>query len=329
MTDGSRVMGVGAALLDLLAFVPEHLLARVPGAKGGMELVDASTMTGLLGLLDAPPTCVPGGSAANTVVGLARLGVPARLLCKIGADANGARYRAELEAARVDTTSLKVSACEPTGQCLSLVTPDSQRTMRTCLGASQTLAPAEITAADFVGCTHAHVEGYLLFNRELMVHVLRTAKAAGCTVSLDLASPEVIQASRALLPGLIHDYVDMVFANEDEAATFAGVAQPVDALDRLSALCGLVAVKLGARGALVRRGTETVAVPAKVVQAVDTTGAGDLWAAGFLQGVFAGASLAEAGRRASAVAAAVVQQLGAVMPEETWRRLEQETMPVR
>ena len=229
-----------------------------------------------------------------------------------------------MAATGVETQAFKTHPTEASGTCLCLVTPDSQRTMRTYLGAAATLDPAEIGAADFAGCTHAHIEGYLLFNESLMRHVLKTAKAAGCTVSLDLASPEVVGAARAILPDLIREHVNMVFANEDEAAAFAGTRDEGEALRCLARLCRLAVVKVGVRGSLIRRGEETVTVPARRVKAVDTTGAGDLWAAGFLYGVLTGRSLADAGRFGSVVAAAVVQQTGAVIPEGKWCKVRAE-----
>jgi sugar/nucleoside kinase (ribokinase family) len=319
-----RLLGVGSALVDHLALVPESFLASVPGRKGGTELVDAVTMEQMLSRLPAPPTRVPGGSAANTVVGAARLGLGSGFLTKTGVDEAGRFYRRSIAEAGVRTAEFKTDPDQPTGRCLCLVTPDSQRTMRTHLGAAETLAPGDISPADFRGYDHVHVEGYMLFSRELMFHVLRAAAEAGCTVSLDLAAPEIVDGCRALLPDLLREYVDMVFANEDEAAAFSGSAEPQAGLVALASCCELVAVKLGARGALIRHGSETVAVPALRVQAVDTTGAGDLWAAGFLAGLLSGRDLAASGRLGARVAAAVVQVVGAVLPEATWNAIRAE-----
>ena len=317
----TRIIGIGSALLDVLARVPEEFVAGLPGGKGGMVLVDAAEMGGLLARLPADATLVPGGSAANTVLGLGRLGVPGRMLAKVGRDANGELYRRNALAAGIDGVAFKENPAVPTGTCVSLVTPDSERTMRTNLGAAATMAPAEVTVADFAGCTHAHIEGYMLFNRELMAHILKTAKAAGCTVSLDLASYEVVQASADILPDLLSERVDMVFANEDEAAAFVGGKDEEAALSRLAELCDVAVVKLGRRGALLRRGAEKARVAAHLVDAVDTTGAGDLWAAGFLHGLFSGRSLAECGDFGAAVSAEVVQVMGASIPSDRWQAL--------
>jgi len=319
-----RVIAVGSALLDMLAFVSDRFVQSVPGAKGGMELVDYPTMAELLGRMRQRPTLAPGGSAANTATALAQLGLPSRLLTKVGDDNNGAFYRQAVESARVETSSFKVHPTEPTGSCLSLVTPDTQRTLRTLLGAAGTLSPADITAEDFAGCTHAHIEGYLLFSVELMLHLLKTAKAANCTISIDLASPEVVKAHLAVLPGILRDYADIVFANREEACAFAQTTDEGEALSRLGGFCPVAAVKLGAQGSLLRRGNDVVRVTAKRAQAIDTTGAGDYWAAGFLYGSLNGKSLPDAGRLGSILAAAVVEQVGAGIPDAKWPGVRRE-----
>jgi len=314
----ARVLGFGSALLDQLAHVSERFVQALPGAKGGMVLVDAGERQRLLDSLDHAPEIAPGGSAANTVVGLARLGVTTRLLAKTGNDAAGDEYGRHLSDAGVEVSALKRSQGVPTGSCLSLITPDGERTMRTCLGAAATLGSEEVTPADFQGCTHLIMEGYMLHNRALVQEVLHQARAVGCCTAIDLASPEVVAASRDLLPALLEQYADMVFANAQEAAAFAGTPDPQKALDVLASHCRLAVVKVGADGALLRQGSESVHVPAERVLVRDTTGAGDLWAAGFLYGRVQGCRLATAGRMGAAVAAAVVQVVGAVLPESTW-----------
>ncbi|MCK5803774.1 MAG: adenosine kinase [Lentisphaeria bacterium] len=314
----AEIIGVGSSLVDILASVPEEFLDTVTGGKGGMELVDRDGMRALLARLPENRARVPGGSAANTIVGLAALGNKARLLAKVGADEAGGFYVDNAADLGVSRTAFKVSEGEATGTCISLVTPDSERTMRTFLGAAATLSPEEVTVADFAGCAHAHLEGYLLFNRDLALHVLRIAREADCSVSLDLASPEVVGAAADILPQLLSDYVDMVFANEEEAAVFAGTRDERACLDALSAVCSVAVVKLGARGALIRGGDDDLHVPAKRVEAIDATGAGDSWAAGFLYGLFHDRSLYEAGLLGADVAARVVVRMGAALPTEEW-----------
>jgi sugar/nucleoside kinase (ribokinase family) len=319
----TRVLGVGSPIVDLLARVSdEWLRAAIPGEKGGMELIDAHTMAGIVAQLDGELVKAPGGSAGNTAFALARLGINTAFLGKIGDDANGKYYREVFEQLGGSGGCFKVSKEAATARCLSLVTPDSERTMRTDLGAAALFLPQEVTQSDFQSCSHVHVEGYLLFNPDLILAVLTAAKEAGCTISLDLASFEVVHASATSLPHLLRDYVDMVFANEAEAEAFCGSAVPEDGLRALAQLCPVVAVKLGKDGALLSRHGEEVrvaAVPAAKV--VDTTGAGDYWAAGFLYGCLQGYDLHTCGELGSLLGAEAVQQMGAFIPDPRWPRI--------
>jgi sugar/nucleoside kinase (ribokinase family) len=194
--------------------------------------------------------------------------------------------------------------------------------MRTDLGAAALMAPEDVSNADFQGCRHLHVEGYLLFNRDLIIEVLSCAKQSGCTISLDLGSFEVVGAAMDVLPGLLEQYVDMVFSNEDEGRAFCGDGDPEASLEALSGYCDIAAVKIGARGSLLRRGDETCrAEPVRAERVLDTTGAGDFWAAGFLYGMLTGRSLAESGRFGSVMGAEVVGYIGAELSEESWKRV--------
>ncbi|NOY79727.1 MAG: adenosine kinase [Kiritimatiellaeota bacterium] len=317
------LIGIGSGLLDLLAYVPESFLDRVPGRKGGMELVDHPELRRILEALPRPPERRPGGSAANTVVAAARLGLHAGFVTMIGSDPEGDAYRDGMAAAGVDTRSFKrTGEATPTGCCLSLITPDSQRTMRTFLGASAELRPVHIGEEDFAGYDLAHLEGYLLFNPDLMMHVLDRARRAGCRISLDLSAPEVVAGARELLPDLLDEFVDVVFANEDEGAEFCGSKHEDEALNALARHCEIAALKLGARGALIRRGpNETVEARALPVEAVDSTGAGDYWAAGFLYGLLSGWDLGRAAALGARLGAEVVQVTGAHLPDQTWDAL--------
>ncbi len=316
------LVGVGSPIIDVLARVPESFLSVVGGDKGGMVLVDADAITRWMALLPEPFTESPGGSAGNTVFAAARLGLRTTFVGKIGNDRGGRFYRERFRALGGDPSRFKVGNL-PNGRCLALITPDSERTLRTCLGAAATLAPAEISPADFAGCAHAHVEGYLLFNPELMRAVLRAAKAAGCTISVDLASFEVVRAARASLPQLLREWVDLVFANEEEAAAFhGGPAAPQVLAGNLAGHCPLAAVKAGAKGAWLASGGEVLHVPAQPgVRAIDTTGAGDFWAAGFLAGWLRGRPLATCGAWGAQLGAAIVQVIGTELPEPEWERL--------
>lgn len=325
MSKQARVLGVGSPIVDLLAQVPEDFLSLLHGAKGGMELVGPQTMEEILTQLPGTILRAPGGSAGNTLFALARMGQPASFLGKLGEDADGVYYQEAFAALGGDTGRFKTTAEVHTARCLSLITPDSERTMRTDLGAAAKLSPDEIAVTDFEGVELVHAEGYLLFNPSLAEAVLSCAKAAGCTVSLDMGSFEVVRAAESELHLLLSRYVDYVFANEEEAAAFCGETDPRVGLDALAALCSIAVVKMGAEGAWIRRGGETVQVSAiPVGSVVDTTGAGDLWAAGFLGGLLRGHSLERAGQWGAMLGAAVVQEIGAKLPEPVWQGILEE-----
>ncbi|HOQ89060.1 MAG TPA: adenosine kinase [Candidatus Hydrogenedentes bacterium] len=322
----SAVIGIGSPIVDLLARVDDKFIEAAGGGKGGMMLVEASAMADLCNRLPEEPERAPGGSAANTIRAMAGLGRDTWFLGTVGDDETGRFYRDRLEYEGVHADRIRVISARPTGRCLSLITPDSQRTMRTCLGAAQALCPEMITADDFTGCALAHIEGYLLYDRQTAVKAIESAREAGCAVSLDLGSFEVVEAAGDILPDLLRDDIDIVFANEDEAKAFIGRDDPEAALEALLKLTPTAAVKLGPRGALMGRGDERVFVPAESVDAVDTTGAGDCWAAGFLHGWLDGRSLRWCGQAGALLGAETVTRIGAVPPMDALadirRRLE-------
>ncbi len=320
-----KIIGVGSPIVDTLARVEDAFLEGIEGAKGGMELVDTESMGALLAKVEGELVEAAGGSAGNSIFTLARLGVPATFLGKIGNDAGAEFYKRRFADLGGDTSRFKDGGV-PNGRCLSLVTPDSERTMRTDLGAAMTLTPDEVSVEDFRDCQHAHIEGYLLFNRDLMQKVLDSAKEAGCTISVDLASFEVVNATKDVLPGILRDYVDVVFANEEEANAFSGKGTDYEAMVReLAELCDTAVVKVGKEGSYIARGETVVRVdPVRVDNVVDTTGAGDLWAAGFLYGWLQGRDLSDCGRFGSRLGAEVVQVMGATLPEERWAAVEKE-----
>jgi sugar/nucleoside kinase (ribokinase family) len=322
------LIGVGSPIMDVVASVPEAFLAHVPGEKGGMVLVDSAEMARLVALLPAPPASSTGGSAANATFNAARLGLRATFLGKLGNDELARTYRGRFAAAGVNVGHFK-SGAVPNARCLALVTPDAQRTMRTDLGAAMTLSPAEISPADFAGCRHAHIEGYLVFNQALADAVLHAARTAGCTVSLDLSSFEVVAASRAWLFQQFGHGLDIVFANEDEIrALFEDqTSSYADLARRLAGHGVLAAVKVGKDGAWLARGSELYRVePVVVPDVVDTNGAGDSWAAGFLTGYLLGWPLPQCGALASLVGAETVRHMGPIIPDAAWRELHPRAM---
>ena len=316
-----ELIGVGSPIMDLLARVPDAFLQKnVAGEKGGMVLVDHDEMQRIVGLLATSPAHATGGSAANATFNATRLGLRATFLGKLGHDDVAQVYRRTFAAAGVDGHRFKSGAL-PNARCLALVTPDAQRTMRTCLGAAMTLAPGEISVADFQDCRHAHIEGYLVFNQALADAVLGAARAAGCTTSLDLSSFEVVNASRDWLFQQFHRGIDVVFANEDEIrALFQDPTSPYEVLaKRLAGLGVLAAVKVGKDGAWIAQADQLHRVaPVRVARVVDTNGAGDAWASGFLFGHLRGWPLPACGALGSLMGAETVNHLGPIIPPSHW-----------
>jgi sugar/nucleoside kinase (ribokinase family) len=211
----------------------------------------------------------------------------------------------------------------PTGRVLSMVTPDAQRSMFTFLGASAEARPEEMTLGCFEDAAIVHIEGYLLFNRELLAAVVQAARQAGALVSLDLASFNVVNEAKDILPDLIAQYVDILIANEDEAEAYAGTRNEAEALRALSAHVELAVLKIGARGSLVAHEGQVTAFAAKGDgRAVDTTGAGDLWASGFLYGLVNRRPLAQCGELASMCGYEVCQVMGASIPDQRWTAIQ-------
>ena len=211
----------------------------------------------------------------------------------------------------------------PTGRVLSVITPDAQRTMFTYLGASAETRPEEITAGSFADAAVVHVEGYLLFSPDLIKAALDAAQEAGAIISLDLASFTVVEQSLELLEKLVADYVDILIANEDEARAFTGQSNEKLALHALSEKANIAVLKIGPRGSYIACKGETVQIPSMGDgTALDTTGAGDLWAAGFLFGLVNGYPPEKCGRLGSACGYEVCQVIGAHIPYEGWERIK-------
>ena len=329
MTSQIQIIGIGSPLIDSLMHVSESFLLEVPGEKGGMELVAIEHIDELVRKSENDIIHASGGSAANTIIGLSKLGMNCTFLGKLGNDDHANFYVQQFSGAQVCTQRFKYCGMSATGRCLSMITPDSQRTCRTYLGAAMNLKPHEITVDDFANCNHAHLEGYKLFNQDLAKRILECAKDAGCSISLDLASFEVVRGNHDILDHLLDEYIDIVFANEDEAKAYCGSDDPIVGLHELAEHCEVAAVKLGPDGAYIKRQEDVVKVDTPVVNAVDTTGAGDLWAAGFLYGYFNGFDLKSCGIAGAILGSTVVQETGAMIPEKHWSGLQERIANLR
>ena len=314
------VAGIGSALVDICLLESEDFLIASGAEKGGMKLVGNGFIPEVLQKTQKKPAIVPGGSACNTILGLGKLGASSRFIGKRGTDEWGELFENAVRNHQVEPVLF--TSGTPTGHVLSIITPDAQRSMLTYLGASAETLPAEITPELFSGVALVHLEGYLLFNKELMMAALDAARASGAKISLDLASFTVVEASLPYLRPIIEEYVDIVIANEDEARAYTGYADEEKAIAILAGQADVAVVKIGKRGSLVACGGEVVRIEAIVDgSAVDTTGAGDLWASGFLYGLMRGFPIDKCGRLGSACGYEVCKTIGAVIPESGWQRI--------
>ncbi len=323
-----ELAGVGNPIVDLVAAVPDAFLRNVRGEKGGMVLVDDEEMAQIVSLLDATPPLSTGGSAANATFNAARLGLRTTFIGKVGNDGLARAFVDRFRDVGVDVSRFKHGAVA-NARCLALVTPDAQRTMRTSLGAAMTLRPAEISAQDFRGVRHAHIEGYLVFNHALCEAVLTAAREAGCTISLDLSSFEVVNGSRDWMFKQFGHGIDVVFANEDEIrALYPGRGSDYEALAReLASRDVIAAVKMGRDGAWIAEGDQIHRIQAIALDdVVDTNGAGDAWAAGFLYGYLRGRTLAESGALASIMGAETVRHMGPLIPDRAWPAVKERVL---
>jgi sugar/nucleoside kinase (ribokinase family) len=314
------VVGVGSALVDILARETDTFVEASGAIKGGMTYVEQSHIDATVAKASHPPRIVPGGSACNTVVGIGQLGGTARFVGKCGNDDMGQLFSDSLKLRQVDPHLLPSDA--PTGRVLSIITPDAQRSMLTYLGAASEIQPEEIDLSCFEGAALVHIEGYLLFNRKLMIRVLQAARESGARISLDLASFNVVEEASDILPELIQRYVDILIANEDEIQAFTGMDDERRALDALAAHVDIGVLKLGARGSVIALNGSHIAIePVGDGQVVDTTGAGDLWASGFLYGLVRQLPIAQCGILGSHCGYAVCKDMGATLAESEWAKI--------
>ena len=315
------IVGIGSALVDVLVQLKnDQLLEQFGLPKGSMTLVNADLSRQILqagaSLESGKET---GGSAANTVRGIACLGGTTGFIGKIYDDSMGQFFKKTFEDLHIQPHLFHGSI--PSGVAATLISPDSERTFGTYLGAASELSVADLSDDLFAPYDYLHIEGYLVFNHDLIEGVLKLARKNGLIISLDMASFNVVEANLDLLKRLVAEYVDIVFANEEEARSFTGGKQPEEALAEMARQCRIAVVKIGREGSLVQAGDQLVRVSAVPVNAVDTTGAGDVYASGFLYGLANGFSLANCGKLGGMLAAEVIQVLGAKIPDESWPQI--------
>jgi len=320
----NKILGIGNALVDIIVQLEnEDLFSRFGLKKGGMEMIEQETKRNIHNSIkNYQKTIATGGSTANTIHGIARLGNPTGYIGKISDDEFGRFFSDDMVKSHVEP-HLIYSKTVDTGIATTLMTHDGERTFATYLGAAATMCPDEIDSDLFSNYNMVHVEGYLIFNHDLILRVCQLAKEHNLTISMDMASFNVVELNLNFMQDLLKNYVDIIFANEEEAKAFTG-KEEYEALDILSTYCPIAIVKLGAQGSIVKKAETVVTIPAIKASCIDTNGAGDIYASGFLYGLMNGFALDKCGYIASRLASELVETVGAKLSDTQWEKVKAE-----
>jgi len=318
------ILGMGNALTDILAVLPDDsFLRQFHLPKGSMQHVDMETGDKIWQTLRPMGVqYVAGGSAANTITGTAIFGMKSGFIGKVGDDELGHLFKSDQEQYGIRSTLLK--GVNSSGRAMVFITaPNAERTFAVYLGAALELGPDDLKPEYFDGYDYFHIEGYLVQNQNLIRKAMEMAKAAGCIISLDMASYNVVESNEAFLHDIVERYVDIVFANETEAKSFTRL-EPREALDEIARHCSIAVVKVGKDGSMVKQGDEYHYIEAWPAATIDATGAGDTYAAGFLYAHSLGMPLKECGEIGSIIAAKVVEVIGTKIDIPRWKAAKRE-----
>ena len=314
------ILGIGNALTDILAVLPDDSLLRefhLP--MGSMQHVDMETGDKIwTALKPLGVKYVAGGSAANTITCTSIFGMPSGFIGKIGDDELGLLFKSDQEQHGVKSLLLK--SPHSSGRSMVFVSGgNAERTFAVYLGAALDLVPEDLKPEFFEGYDYFHIEGYLVQNQALIRRAVQLAHEAGCIISIDMASYNVVESNLAFLHDIVDKYVDIVFANETESRAFTKLSDPREALREISKHCKIAIVKVGKDGSWVRSGDEEYFIGVWPAEAVDATGAGDTYAAGFLYAHALGMPLEVCGEVGSIIAAKVVEVVGTKIDIHRWR----------
>ena len=317
-----KIIGMGNALVDVLATLQDDsLLDEMSLPKGSMQLIDEDKFLKIRSKLSLMKTHkATGGSAGNTILALANLGAHPGFIGKVGKDEFGKYFKKNGEKHGIDLKLL--TSDHPTGVASTFISSDGERTFGTFLGAAATMKAENLTLDMFKGYAYLYIEGYLVQDHELIKRAMQLAKEAGLQICLDMASYNIVAEDLEFFTALVNKYVDVVFANEEEARAYTG-KDPWEAINEISGMCSIVVVKLGAQGSCIKKGTECIKLeipPVKKV--VDTTGAGDYYAAGFLYGLTCGYSLDKCSIIGSILASSVIQVVGTTLSKKKWDEIK-------
>jgi len=317
----NKVLGLGNALVDLLMIVDDEFVESLSFKKGSMNHIDLGTARKILKKAESiKKNRVTGGSVANAIGGLAKLGIETGYIGKIGEDEFGKFFFDEIRNNGITPHLFKGE--QGTGTAICMIGKDTERTFATYLGAAIELTAADLNPVLFKNNTHFFLEGYMVQNHELVTKSLELAREEGLVTAIDLASFNIVEENLEFLKGVISEYVDIVFANEDEARVFTGEVSPDNAVSVLSGFCSIAVVKTGSKGSLIidEDGSKHIIPPFTVVP-VDTTGAGDFYASGFFYGLSRELPVELCGKIGSLLASRVVEVIGANIPDSKWEQI--------
>jgi len=316
-----KVLGIGNALVDLLVKIDnDEILDKLDLPKGSMTLIESDGLNTIKNeVRNFATKKVTGGSVGNTINGLAALGISTGYIGKVGKGNSGHFFEKEMRQNGVDTILLKSET--PTGRAFALVSIDGERTFGTYLGAAIEMTAADLKPEYYEDADIFYAEGYLVQNHELIEQAMKMAKDAGLLVAIDMASYNVIEANKAFMKHLLDEYVDIVFANEEEALAFCEIDDAYEAVDRLAESTSIAVVKIGANGSLVKSGDQLYRAGIYGNNAVDKTGAGDSYAAGFFYGLIHDYDLGKCARIGAYIADHVIATTGAKLSRDVWKRI--------
>lgn len=304
----------------LLRLDDDSPLGGIGIVKGAMDMIDEAQMRVIQQTqAHLERSQAPGGSVCNTMRAIAKLGISAGYIGKIGTDNLGAYYEKALADAGVTPYFSRTEGI--TGCCTVLISPDGERTMATFLGPAPTLAPEDIAEEVIAQYNYVYIEGYLLVNEPLVRTTMEKARRRGVKVALDLSNFNIVNSFRGFLEDIIPRYVNILFSNESEAKAFTGL-EPMDAIWKIAGMVDVSLVTVGKEGSLVSAGGEVLKIAAEGGKPVDTTGAGDHFAAGFLYGQSIGATLEQSARIGSLLAGHVIDVVGAQIPDQQWQQIK-------
>ena len=320
-----KIIGIGNALVDILARIPnDNILTEMGLPKGSMQFVTPQQQSAIdTWLAGQDTTIMAGGSAANTIKTISRLGLEAAFIGKVGNDPMGRQYYDSLVRQGV-TPMLGIEKEVPTGTAVTFISADGQRTFADNLGAAVCMSISDVPSEILEAYDTLYIEGYLVADKPFVETVLRKAQKAGMRICMDLSSYNVVAENRDFFFQIIKDYVDIVFANEEESAMLTETV-PENALQQLGEICDIAVVKLGGKGACaIQNGTYYDVAGIMVDEVLDTTGAGDTFAAGFLYALSKGKDIRTCLHLGNIMAADIIQHVGAFLPETSWKRLHEE-----